>query len=145
MGANVYRIDFENAVGDGDPANWPITKIAALADGAGTRKCFYEPDVVLTQRFAALMIGSGNRERPLLATTNDRFYTLFDYTVGKGAPTAGVIFDASLPAVSASFSLNSSVPGCYYALAGSGEKVVTASVSTGGYSYFSTKQPSSPA
>jgi type IV pilus assembly protein PilY1 len=145
MGANVYRIDFENAVGDGDPANWTITKIAALADGSSTRKFFYEPDVVLTQRFAALMIGSGNRERPLLATTNDRFYTLFDYTLGKGAPTAGVILDASLPPVSASFSLNSSVPGCYYALAGSGEKVVTSSVSTGGYSYFSTNQPSPPA
>jgi type IV pilus assembly protein PilY1 len=37
------------------------------------------------------------------------------------------------------------VPGCYYALAGSGEKVVTSSVSTGGYSYFSTNQPSPPA
>jgi type IV pilus assembly protein PilY1 len=145
MSANVYRIDFENAAGAGDPANWTITKIAALADGSSTRKLFYEPDVVLTQRFAALMIGSGNRERPLLTTTNDRFYTLFDYKIGKGAPAAGVVLDASLPSVSASFSLNASVPGCYYALAGSGEKVVTSSVSTGGYSYFSTNQPSPPA
>jgi type IV pilus assembly protein PilY1 len=145
MGANVYRIDFESAAGDFVSNNWTITKIAALADGSSTRKFFYEPDVVLTQRFAALMIGSGNRERPLLATTNDRFYTLFDYKIGKGAPTAGVVFDASLPSVSASFSLNASVAGCYYALAGSGEKVVTSSVSTGGYSYFSTNQPSPPA
>ena len=95
--------------GAGDPANWTITKIAALADGSSTRKFFYEPDVVLTQRFAALMIGSGNRERPLLTTTNDRFYTLFDYKVGKGAPTAAVVLDASLPPVSASFNSNSSV------------------------------------
>jgi type IV pilus assembly protein PilY1 len=145
MGANVYRIDFEDSSGNGAMANWTINKIAALADGSSTRKFFYEPDVVLTQRFAALMIGSGNRERPLLATTNDRFYTLFDYKIGKGAPTAGLVFDASLSPVSASFSLNASVPGCYYALAGSGEKVVTASVSTGGYSYFSTNQPSPPA
>jgi type IV pilus assembly protein PilY1 len=145
MSANVYRIDFENAAGAGDPANWTITKIAALADGSSTRKFFYEPDVVLTQRFAALMIGSGNRERPLLTTTNDRFYTLFDYKIGKGAPTAAVVLDASLPPVSASFNSNSSVPGCYYALTGSGEKVVTSSVSTGGYSYFSTNQPSPPA
>jgi type IV pilus assembly protein PilY1 len=70
---------------------------------------------------------------------------LFDYKIGKGAPTAAVVLDASLPSVSASFSLNASVPGCYYALAGSGEKVVTSSVSTGGYSYFSTNQPSPPA
>ena len=145
MGANVYRIDFESSAGDGDSANWAITKIAALADGSNTRKLFYEPDVVLTQRFAALMIGSGNRERPLLATTNDRFYTLFDYKMDKGAPTAAVVYDASLPPASASFNLNTSVPGCYYALASSGEKVVTASVSTGGYSYFSTNQPSPPA
>ena len=101
---------------------------------------FYEPDVVLTQRFAALMIGSGNRERPLLASTNDRFYTLFDYKTGQGAPTAAVVMDASLPAASASFTLTGSVPGCYYAMATSGEKVVTSSVSTGGYSYFSTNQ-----
>jgi len=145
MGANVYRIDFESAAGVGDSANWTITRIAALADGSNTRKLFYEPDVVLTQRFAALMIGTGNRERPLLATTNDRFYTLFDYKPGKGAPSAGVVFDASLPPASANFTLNASVPGCYYALTGSGEKVVTASVSTGGYSYFSTNQPSPPA
>jgi type IV pilus assembly protein PilY1 len=145
MGANVYRIDFESASGNGDLANWTIVKIAALADGASTRKLFYEPDVVLTQRFAALMIGTGNRERPLLATTSDRFYTFFDYRTGKGAPAAGVVFDSSLPPVSANFALNASVPGCYYALTGGGEKVVTASVSTGGYTYFSTNQPSPPA
>jgi type IV pilus assembly protein PilY1 len=145
MGANVYRVDFETAAGDGALANWTITKIAALADGANTRKLFYEPDVVLTRRFAALMMGSGNRERPLLASTNDRFYTLFDYRTAKGAPTASVVMDASMPAASASFNLNSSVPGCYYAMATNGEKVVTSSVSTGGYSYFSTNQPSPPA
>jgi type IV pilus assembly protein PilY1 len=97
------------------------------------------------------MIGSGNRERPLLATTNDRFYTLFDYKVTKGTPAVpvAVVLDAILPRVPApgepSFNLNSTVPGCYYALASSGEKVVTSSVSTGGYSYFSTNQPSPPA
>jgi type IV pilus assembly protein PilY1 len=145
MGANVYRIDFENAAGVGNSGNWTITKIAALADGANTRKFFYEPDVVLTARFAALMLGSGNRERPLLASTNDRFYTLFDYRAAKGAPTAAVVMDASMPAASASFHLTSGVPGCYYAMASNGEKVVTSSVSTGGFSYFSTNQPSPPA
>ena len=145
MGANVYRIDFESASGNGDLANWTITTIAALADAPNTRKLFYEPDVVLTQRFAALMIGSGNRERPLLASTNDRFYTLFDYKVVKGAPTTAVVLDSSLPPASASFNFSSTVPGCYYAMANSGEKVVTSSVSTGGYSYFSTNQPTPPA
>jgi type IV pilus assembly protein PilY1 len=53
--------------------------------------------------------------------------------------------DASMPAAGASFHLTGSVPGCYYAMATSGEKVVTSSVSTGGYSYFSTNQPSPPA
>ena len=93
MGANVYRIDYETASGDGALSNWAITTIASLADGSNTRKFFYEPDVVLTQRFAALMIGSGNRERPLLASTNDRFYTLFDYRPAKGAPTAAIVLD----------------------------------------------------
>jgi type IV pilus assembly protein PilY1 len=145
MAANVYRIDFETSAGIGGIANWTITKIAALADGSNTRKFFYEPDILLTNKFTAIMVGSGNRERPLLGMTNDRFYTLFDYKQTKGPPTAVVTMDASLPAASATFALDGSVAGCYYALTGAGEKIVTSSVSTGGYSYFSTNQPTPPA
>ena len=128
MGANVYRVDFETAAGDGALANWTITKIAALADGSNTRKFFYEPDVVLTRRFAALMLGSGNRERPLLASTNDRFYTLFDYKQARVRDGGFIGWMLPFRRQAKRFNLNSSVPGCYYAIATSGEKVVTSSV-----------------
>ena len=145
MGANVYRIDFETATGANGASDWTITKIAALGDAGNTRKLFYEPDVVLTSSFAAIMVGTGNREQPLLTTTNDRFYTLFDYRTGKGAPSTAAISGSSLNSNSSSFSLTGNVPGCYYALSTSGEKVVTGSVSIGGYSYFSTNEPTPPA
>jgi type IV pilus assembly protein PilY1 len=145
LGANVYRIDFETAAGAHGASDWTITKIAALGDGTNSRKFFYEPDVVLTSSFTAIMVGSGNREQPLLTTSNDRFFTLFDYRVGKGAPTTPVVSGSALNPTSSSFALNGTVPGCYYPLATTGEKVVTGAVSTGGFSYFSTNEPTPPA
>jgi type IV pilus assembly protein PilY1 len=140
IGGNVYRIDFETAAGASAVSGWAITKLATLQDAGNTRKFFYEPDILQTNVFTALMLGSGNRERPLLASTDDRFYTLFDYTMGKGAPGTSVITDANLVPYQ-NFTLGTSQAGCYLSLATSGEKVVTASVSTGGNSYFSTNQP----
>jgi type IV pilus assembly protein PilY1 len=140
MAANVYRIDLETSAGAVTPASWTISTIAALGDGTGSRKFYYTPDVVQTQKFTAILVGSGNRERPLLATTNDRFYTLFDYSVGKGAPSGTVTMDADLVVQGAPVSLGST-RGCYMALDPGGEKVVTSAVSTGGYTYFSTNRP----
>jgi len=142
-GGNVYRIDFETAAGDGNPAGWTIRTFATLDGGAG-RKFFYAPDIVHTSLFTAVMLGSGNRERPLATTTSDRFYTLFDYKVAKGTPTASAIANDTLVPYSASFELTSSVTGCYLALA-AGEKVVTSAATTGGNTYFSTNRPTPPA
>jgi type IV pilus assembly protein PilY1 len=138
MGANVYRVDLETSSGLTAPGSWTITKIAALDDG--TRKFYNTPDVVQTAKFTAVLVGSGNRERPLLATTSDRFYTLFDYKVTKGAPTAAVILNASLVLQGTPVAFGST-DGCYLALDANGEKVVTSAVSTGGYTYFSTNRP----
>jgi type IV pilus assembly protein PilY1 len=143
MGGNVYRVDFETASGVSDPTAWTITRFAALSDDGATRKLHYAPDVVQTRSFTAILVGSGNREQPLLTTTRDRFYTLFDYKTTKGAPGAGVIGNSSLVAQGAPISLGTSA-GCYLALDTSGEKVVTSAVSTGGYTYFSTNRPTPP-
>jgi type IV pilus assembly protein PilY1 len=138
MGANVYRIDLETSAGVSAPGSWTITKIAALDDG--TRKFYNAPDVVQTANFTAVLVGSGNRERPLLATTSDRFYTLFDYKATKGAPSTSPISNASLIPQGGAMTFGSTA-GCYLALDTSGEKVVTSAVSTGGYTYFSTNRP----
>ena len=52
-------------------SEWQITKIAALNDGIGgtigTRKVFFAADVVLTRNYSAILFGTGDREKPLLA------------------------------------------------------------------------------
>ena len=71
-------------------SEWHITKLAALNDGTGgtdgTRKVFFAPDVVLTRNYSAILFGTGDREKPLTGTTNNRFFLFKDTRVGKGEP-----------------------------------------------------------
>ena len=140
-GGQVYRIDFESPAGN-TPANWTVYKVADLSGGTLTgRKFFFAPDVVLTSDFAALGFGSGDREKPLLSATQDHYFQIFDRHLSKGPPAAGgstPITWGNLVAASAEGSAPTS--GCYVTLA-QGEKVVNASASIGGSSYFGTNQP----
>jgi type IV pilus assembly protein PilY1 len=144
LGGNIYRLDFEHI----DTATattrdvWEINKLAALG-ASGGRKFFYPPDVVLTKGFTVVLAGSGDREKPLAANTQDYFYTIIDRNLGKGIdpdsfrPIAwgdGTIVDAR------SFSSAVTQNGCYAALA-TGEKVVNAPSTIAGRTYFSTNQP----
>jgi len=73
LGGNVYRISgadantpFENT----DPDDWTITKIAALgcdatADCTDSRKFMFMPDIVEKNGTYYLLLGSGDREKPL--------------------------------------------------------------------------------
>jgi type IV pilus assembly protein PilY1 len=142
MGANVYRIDFETALGDKSADSWRLTKIASLNETGSTRKFFFAPDLVQTKEFTALLVGSGNRENPLATVSNDRFYTLLDHKTTKGAPVStSPVTNASLVANADGMRYSDSLSGCYLALGTDGEKVVTAAVSTGGNTYFSTNKP----
>ncbi|TMG87518.1 MAG: hypothetical protein E6H78_01025, partial [Betaproteobacteria bacterium] len=141
-GANVYRIDFETAGGGTSSGVWTIAKFAAL--NATGRKFFYAPDVVQTKLFTAILVGSGDREKPLATVTADRFYTLLDYKVTKGAPSASPLTNASLVPNDGALPYTGNPAGCYLDLDVRGEKAVTAAVSTGGYSYFSTNRPTPP-
>jgi type IV pilus assembly protein PilY1 len=140
MGGTVYRIDFETGLGGNAPVNWAINAFANLGNASTPRKFFYDPDVVQTNEFVAVMVGSGNRERPLLATTGDRWYTLFDYSLGKGPTGLAAISDESVVPY-ASYDPTAHPPGCYIPMDPAGEKVVTGTVSTGGNSYFATNMP----
>jgi type IV pilus assembly protein PilY1 len=105
------------------------------------RKFFFGPDVVLTREFAALMIGSGDREKPLLGATQDHFFQVFDRRTFKGAPdTATPVLWSALSPMDAQ--PNNPPSGCYLVLA-QGEKVVNAATSIGGNAYFGTNRPSS--
>jgi type IV pilus assembly protein PilY1 len=141
LSGSVYRIDFENGVANG-PSAWTIYTVADLSGGTSTgRKFFFAPDVIVTRSFAALMVGSGDREKPLLANTQDHFFQVLDRNLGKGAPPSStpIVFGDLAPAGTTS---NSSGLGCFVAL-DQGEKVVNAATSIAGATYFGTNKPSS--
>jgi len=89
------------------------------------------------------MLGSGDREKPLLADTQDHFFELFDRNLDKGPPATftSTVFGDLAPAGANS---NTNGPGCYVQLE-QGEKVVNAATSIGGISFFGTNRPSSAA
>ena len=71
MGGNIYRI----TIGAAAPASWTLTKIASLgcpttASCTANRKFMFAPDVVENNGIYYLMVGSGDREKPLLSYTS---------------------------------------------------------------------------
>lgn len=142
VGGNVYRIDLEKTTGSTTSTvvgDWGIYKLAALS-GTGTRKFFYPPDVVITPTFSAVMVGSGDREKPLDTTSTDAFFTIRDTLLIKGTPTTA--FTAiTATALGTVGSTESMAVGCQIPMSTSGEKIVNAPVSVGGITYFSTNMP----
>jgi len=170
LGGNVWRIDLE-PTGGNTPDAWQVSWLAALgcaggscAAGATPRKFFYPPSVVFvgvigsTSSFDAVMLGSGDREHPLLAsgasTVANRFYVLKDRHTGKDAratpvqPTitesAGVSAGSSPGLVDATSNPYDGTLEGYYLQLGSAEKVVNASTTVRGVTFFGTNQPVAP-
>jgi type IV pilus assembly protein PilY1 len=138
-GANLYRIDFESSSAPLGPGAWTLYKLASLSDGSLPRKFLNAPDVVATKDFTALMIGSGDREKPLKTFGNDRFFVVKDPHLPKGKPAAWTPSTAAdLPAIG---SESDFAEGCHLPLASGGEKVVTVAASIAGTTYFSTHRP----
>jgi type IV pilus assembly protein PilY1 len=70
LGGNVYRIN----IGALTPENWTITKIASLgcdttSSCTANRKFMFAPDVVENDGVYTLLLGSGDREKPLNSAT----------------------------------------------------------------------------
>ncbi len=148
--AQVYRVDIEDAAGNPrEPHAWAITKIAALNDSStgldGTRKVFFAPDAVITRNYTALLLGTGDREKPLSMTSNDRFFVIKDTRVAKGEPpSVSLITQANLAEVTSANTAGRDEEGCSYALATNGEKVINQPITFGGITYFSTNRPLPP-
>jgi type IV pilus assembly protein PilY1 len=78
LGGNVYRIsgvDANTPFNATEPANWTMTKLASLGCGtvsgcANNRKFMFMPDVVEKNGTFYLLVGSGDREKPLDAWPN---------------------------------------------------------------------------
>jgi type IV pilus assembly protein PilY1 len=128
----VWRMDID----DVNPNNWTMEKLADL----GNFKFFFRPDVVITKNFDIVLLGSGDREKPLVTTSTDMFFSLHDTETGKdGSGLTTIGFGNLVLAGNGTADTRG-----YYLPLSSGEKVVNAPLSIGGVTYFSTNKPTPP-
>lgn len=164
LGGNVYRISGINAnvaIGSTPPALWTLTKIAALGCNTGAtctsppnRKFMFGPDVVVEGGTNILLLGSGDREKPLNTSnaTSNYFFKIEDKptttnylsSVIDNCSGMGVICLSSLLPITAGTTPSAASlagkKGWYLAL-NSNEQVVTSAIAVFGTVYFSTNQP----
>ncbi|MEP6702732.1 MAG: PilC/PilY family type IV pilus protein, partial [Betaproteobacteria bacterium] len=153
-GGGLWRMDFD-AQG---PSAWQLYKVAQAGTDLNPRKFLQAADAVVTKRYTAILVGSGDREKPLKATGADRFYMFKDKVVGPVAAD-GTGLSAGWPIDADSTALDNMVDvlntdadqagrslaapgnnGWFYALE-PGEKVVNAALTAAGIVYFGTNQP----
>ncbi|BEP35601.1 hypothetical protein GmRootV59_25720 [Variovorax sp. V59] len=159
LGGNVYRI----TIGASAPAGWELAKIASLGcDDPATsctpnRKFMFGPDVVEDNGMYVLLLGSGDREKPLRSyaaalSVANRFYMLVDKpsdttwltTEATRCNGISVLCHGSLFAITGNTTPSATElaakKGWYLALA-AGEQVVTSSVTAYGTTTFNTHTP----
>jgi len=160
LSGNVYRISggVNTPIGEVDPADWRITKIASLGGtGNQARKFMFGPDIVVEGGTHYLMLGSGDREKPISHYANatavqNHFFMIKDQPLSSNwlaseqeNCSAAVICMSSLHGIADENTPDQSVldskKGWYLQL-DSSEKVVTSALTIFGTVYFSTHQPS---
>jgi type IV pilus assembly protein PilY1 len=155
LGGNIYRVD----IGTNAPANWTITKIASLgcdttAICSPNRKFMFAPDIVSNNGAYDLLLGSGDREKPLATSSISNYFFMV-----KDKPTDSTWLSAengncgsyvlclnSLVAITTatpSTATLSAKKGWYLGL-NAGEQVVTSAITIFGVVSFSTHQPTAP-
>ncbi|WP_170162369.1 pilus assembly protein [Caldimonas tepidiphila] len=143
---NLYRIDFPTTGDLQLSSTWSNVRAVKIAELGG--KIFFQPDVVVTTKFVAVLVGTGDREKPLLSSTSDNFFLVKD---NLGAPRELPLRKADLTRVAkidngsmqptAVVNPVNNTAGCYVELATNGEKVVNAPFSFSGNTYFGTNRP----
>lgn len=150
-GGNLYRIN----IGAAAPGSWTIDKLAALGCTGGScgRKFLHAPEVVTGTDFNAILLGSGNRERPLSTNQAVNVDNAFFMIKDDHSATPTVITTSALVAIDPDAALTTtqqadlalSTNKGWYLSFGSGdhdmEQVVTSAVVFAGVVYFSTHQP----
>jgi type IV pilus assembly protein PilY1 len=158
LGGNIYRIN----IGTNAPANWTITKIASLgctnanSNCTNNRKFMFAPDVVVDNGAYDLLLGSGDREKPLLSngSVSNYFFMVKDNPTDStwlSAETSNcggnaVLCLNSLVAITSatpSAATLSAKKGWYLAL-NANEQVVTSAITIFGVVTFSTHEPTAP-
>ena len=160
LGGNVYRITF----GTNAAANWTMTKIASLgcsttATCTANRKFVFAPSVVSVDGNYAIMLGSGDREKPLTyfaaATAVSNYFFMFTDKPSVAAATwpgstdcsSNIICMNSLLGITSTSTPDATAlaakKGWYLGLS-STEQVVTSAITLFGTVSFSTHQPAVP-
>lgn len=157
-GGNIWRVDLEADPSSQLPSTWQVTPLASLGGtvtSASRRKFLFPADVVVTKTFAAVLVGSGDREHPLKVqsaayNTVNRFYMIMDRTTGKdasawsaviddsntnggAAPTNSTLFDASTQPFNITSSICNGIAGAckgYYLVLNQNPQSTTAGAST---------------
>lgn len=146
LGANVWRLDIDAA----STAEWTVNKLASLSTALNSRKIFYPADVVPTKTYDAVMVGTGDREHPLItsasALVENRFYMLKDEDVSNTvALPYSTIVDRDDTSPSDLFDATTSpydgTKRGWFVKLRPGEKVVNAPTTFAGYVNFGTNQP----
>ena len=156
-GGNVWRLD----IGDSSTANWRVNKLAALGGtGANARKFLAGVDVVYSSdgngAYDAVLVGTGDREKPLDTTVVNRFYMLKDRNTGLVSSdtaitaiteanlyntTSDLIQTGTAAQIAAEKAALLAARGWYITLA-AGEKLSGGASTIAGTSFFGTTQPS---
>lgn len=163
LSGNVYRISgTANApIGSVAPGSWQITKIAALGGSdANARKFLFGPDVVTEGGINYVLLGSGDREKPLTYYSNalavqDYFFMVKDVptdtdwlsdenaTCSANNLCMGSLLEITTTVTPTQAQLDAK-KGWALQLT-SEEKVVTSALTIFGTVYFSTQEPSEAA
>ena len=167
-GGNVYRISGATAnspIGSTAPGSWTITKIASVGCStpstgcAANRKFMFESSVVVIGSTHYVLLGSGDREKPVLnyvaASAVDNYFFMFKdkptdatwLSTESGNCSANLLCLASLTPILTDNDPNpadlAASKGWYLGLASS-EQVVTSALTVFGTTIFSTSQPVAP-
>jgi len=154
LDGNVWRLDMGEAPTATDPTTWKLFKFATLGNaGTNPLKFMYAPDLVKAGSKDVILIGSGDREKPLVSTSSDRFYGLYDSQNGFGiAPSVTPLTPADLQLLSSASSALDPAATCGVATCKGwfrnldlGEKVVNSPLTVAGSVFFATNQPTPPA
>ena len=162
-GGNIWRANISALTSGGvpDKAAWTVDKLASLGGtGSDARKFLFVPDVVAFDgpptTIDSILIGSGDREHPFDVSIQNRFYMIKDSHALTARPATGVVihesdlFDATNDAIQVGTTVQqtaaalalASASGWFVTL-GTGEKVVTPSVTLAGSTIFGTNLPES--
>jgi len=132
-GGNVWRMDID----DTDVNNWKLEKLASLGSNL---KFMFRPDVIATKTFDTVLIGTGDREKPLNTTSQDYFFMLKDTATSTTGSGLVPLTFADLTAAG-----TSTDPAKGFVLQFRlGEKAVNAPLTIGGITFFATNRPVPP-